>query len=121
MRYFYRIERITHRPTAEDKITIIKEVKEKDLQLGRILATKSYLEELHELQGKYSPAGYNSYDTKKGLGFNFQLLLIDVNDEMGYVVESTMEKAEATVIADREEEKEIFSNLGLDYSKLPLV
>ena len=119
-RYFYRIERITHRPAAEDKITIVKEVKENDLQLARILATKDYLEELQELQGKYSPESFSSYDTKRGLGFNYQLLLIDANDEEVYVVESTMEKIKPAVEAQKEEEKEIFQELGLDYDGLDL-
>lgn len=115
-RYIYRIEKITHRPAAEDKITIVKEIRENDLQLARILATKGYLEELQELRGKYSPASFNSYDTRKGIGFNYQLLLLDVKDEEVYVVESTMEKIEPAVVAQREEEKEIFLSLGLDYS-----
>ena len=119
-RYFYRIERITHRPAAEDKITVIKEVKEEDLQLSRLLATRSYLDELHELQGKYSPESFKSYDTRKGLGFNYQLLLIDSNDDEVYVVESTMQKIQPAVIAQKEEEKEIFESLGLDYSSVDL-
>ena len=73
-RYICTIERITHRPAAEDKITFIKEIRENDLQLARILATKGYLKELQELQGKYSPASFYSYDTRKGIGFNYQLL-----------------------------------------------
>lgn len=116
VRYYYRIERITHRPAAEDKITIVKEVKDEDLQLSRILATRSYLDELQELQGKYSPASFNSYDTRKGLGYNYQLILVDAEGGEVYVVESTMERIEAAVLAQREEEKEIFLNLGLDYS-----
>ena len=118
IRYFYRIERITHRPAAEDKITVIKEVKEKDLQLARILATKNYLEELQELQGKYSPESFNSYDTKRGLGYNYQLLLVDADDEEVYVVESSMEKIKPAVEAQKEEEKVIFQELGLDYAEL---
>lgn len=118
MRYFYRIERITHRPAAEDKITVIKEVKEDDLHLSRILATKFYLDEIQYLHGKYSPASFNTYDTRKGIGFNYQLLLVDSEDEEVYVVESTMEKIEESVVAQREEEKEIFVNLGLDYTSL---
>lgn len=118
IRYFYRVERITHRPAAEDKITVIKEVKENDLQLARILATKAYLEELQELQGKYSPESFKSYDTKRGLGYNYQLLLVDNDDEEVYVVESSMEKIKPAVDAQKEEEKWIFQELGLDYAEL---
>ena len=116
MRYFYRIEKITHRPAAEDKITVVREVKEKDLQLARILATKHFLEELQELRGQYSPESFKSYDLRKGIGFNYQLLLVDIKDEEVYMVESTMEKIAPAVAAQKLEEKEIFSVLGLDYS-----
>ena len=115
-RYFYRIERITHRPSAEDKITIVFEVEEEDLQLARLLITGRYLQELQELQGKYSPESFNSYDTRKGLGFNYQLLLIDRLEEEVYLVESTMEKIESAVAAQKEEEKRIFERLGLGFS-----
>ena len=115
-RYFYRIERITHRPSAEDKITIVSEVEEEDLQLARLLITGRYLQELQELQGKYSPESFNSYDTRKRLGFNYQILLIDRLEEEVYLVESTMQKIESAVTAQREEEKQIFHRLGFRYS-----
>lgn len=118
MRYFYRLVRITHRPTDEDKITVVKEVKENDLQLARIRGHQSFLEGLQDLRGKYSPAGFNSYDTGKGIGLNYQLLLIDSKEEEVYVVESSMEDIEAAVVAQREEEREVFRSLGLDYSEL---
>lgn len=86
------------------------------MQLARLLATRSYLDELQELQGKYSPTDFNSYDTRKGMGFNFQLILIDSKKAASYLVESTMEKMETALNSHREEEKEIFANLGLDYS-----
>ena len=116
--YFYRLVRITHRPAEEDKITVVKEVRENDLQLARILANQSFLEELQELRGKYSPRSFSSYDTRKGIGFNYQLLLIDHEQEEVYVVESTMQDKKAAVIAQKEEEKEIFMDLGLDYTEL---
>lgn len=114
--YFYRVEKITHRPTAEDKITVIKEIRESDLELARILATKSYLEELAELQGKYSPGSFRTYDTKKGIGYNCQLLLIDNYSNEIFIVETTMERIKPAVLAQQKEEKEIFQKLGL---KLP--
>ncbi|UZH55480.1 hypothetical protein JRG66_00850 [Salinimicrobium tongyeongense] len=110
--YLYRVEKITHRPAAEDKITIIKEIRENDLELARILATKAYLEELAELQGKYSPESFKSYDTRKGIGYNYQLLLINNSDSEIYIVETTMEKITPAVIAQQEEEKEIFLTLS---------
>ena len=119
-RYFYRIEKITHRPTAEDKITVVKEIKEEDLHLARLLATGRYLEELQELQGKYSPESFNSYDTRRGLGYNIQLLLIDKLEEEIYVVESTMQKIKSAVLAQKKEEESIFRALGLDSSFLIL-
>ena len=117
-RYFYRIERITHRPSAEDKITVVSEVEEEDLQLARLLITGRYLQELQELQelqGKYSPESFNSYDTRKGLGFNYQILFIDRLEEEVYLVESTMQKIESAVTAQKEEEKQIFHRLGFRY------
>ncbi|MGI0108251.1 hypothetical protein [Salinimicrobium sp. WS361] len=117
-RFIYRIEKITHRPAAEDKITLIKEVKESDLELGRILATKAYLEELPELQGKYSPGSFKTYDTRKGIGYNYQLLLIDIFENEIYIVETTMENILPAVLAQQKEEKEIFLKLGLHYPAL---
>lgn len=116
--YFYRIEKITHRPAAEDKITVIKEVREIDLELARILATKSFLEEFAELQGKYSPGSFQTYDTKKGIGYNCQLLLIDNYSNEIYIVETTMEKIKPAVLAQQKKEKEIFLKLGLNYPTL---
>ena len=117
-RYSYRIEKITHRPREEDKITVVKEIKEEDLNLARLLATKCYLEEIPFLKDQYSPQSFNSYDTKKGTGYNFRLLLIDALTEEVYTVESTMVKIEKAVAAQRKEEEEIFRTLGLEYSHL---
>lgn len=111
--YFYRIEKITHRPVAEDKITVIKEVRENDLELARILATKSYLEELSELQGKYSPGSFETYNTAKGIGYNYQLLLVDVSQDETFIVETTMERMKAALLVQQKVEKEIFLKLGL--------
>ena len=55
-RYFYRVDKISHRPEAEDKITVVQEVREDDLQLARILASKSYTQAVQDLRGKYSPS-----------------------------------------------------------------
>ena len=121
VRYYYRIERITHRPAAEDKITVVKEVKENDLQLARLIATGAYNHELQELEGRYSPGSFKSYDTRKGIGFNYQLVLIDRAEDEIYVVESTMEKIKFAVSAQKEEEEEIFRALGLNYSRLNLL
>lgn len=118
IKYFYRVERITHRPEEEDKITVVKEVREGNLEVARILATKDYLEELQGLQGKYSPASFGSYDTKKGIGYNYQLILLNADEDEEYVVESTMQKIVPDLVEQREEEKEIFWRLGLDYSNL---
>ena len=118
LRYYYKIEKITHRPSAEDIITVIKEIREDDLQIGRIVASRIYLEELYQIQGKYIPGSFASYDVRKGLGYNLQLLLIDSEDEKVYVVETTMEKTEAIIEAQQEEERRIFLNLGLDDSIL---
>lgn len=115
MRFFYRVVRITHRPAAEDIITVVKEVRENDLQLARILAYRRYLEELEDLRGKYSPTGFSSYDMRKGIGFNCQLLFIDNEDEEIYVVESSMQSTGTAVLAQQQEEKEIFRNLGMDF------
>ena len=120
MRYYYRIEKITHRPAAEDKITVVKEVQERDLQLARLIATRIYFDELQELQGKYSPGSFKAYDIRKGLGFNYQLVLIDKAEDEIYVVESTMQKIKSAVSAQKEEEEGIFQALGLDYSGLNL-
>lgn len=115
-RYYYRIEKITHRPKSEDMITTIKEVKEDDLLLGRILATKIFLDEKQYLERRYSPDSFESYDTKKGVGYNFQLLLIDLENQEKYLVETTMDKMESAVIAQKKEEEAIFNKLGLKYS-----
>ena len=114
LRYYYKIEKITHRPSAEDIITVIKEIREYDLQIGRIVASRIYLDELYEIQGKYSPASFSSYDIRKGRGYNLQLLLIDTNDEKVFVVKTTMEKIRAVIEPQKEEEKKIFYKLGLD-------
>lgn len=115
-RYFYRIEKICHRPTAEDKITIIKDIREEDLQLARIVATKNFLEEMQELKGKYSPASFEDYETKKGIGYNYQLLLVDELDNLTFIVETSMENMRIPVLEERNEEKEIFRTLGFKYS-----
>ncbi|NJW51555.1 hypothetical protein [Salinimicrobium oceani] len=120
IRYFYRVEMITHRPAAEDKITVLKEVKEEDLHLSRLLATKCFLDESQELKGKYSPSGFDTYDTRKGVGFNYQLLLVDTETEVEYLIETTMEHAGDQLTAMRKEEKAIFFKLGLDDEILAL-
>ncbi|MCY2685938.1 hypothetical protein [Salinimicrobium sp. TH3] len=119
-RFFYRIEKISHRPTEEDVITVINEIKENDLSMSRIVATRIYLDELLNLRGKYSPDSYTSYDLKKGMGFNVRLLLFDTKDEEVYVVESSMEKTKPAVEVQKEEEREIFKALGLDDSILKI-
>ena len=111
-RYFYRIEKICHRPTAEDKISIIKDFKDNDLQLAKLLATKYFLEEVQELNGKYSPAGYNDYKIQKGIGYNYQLLLIDTIDDVQYIVESTMESIILEVLSNKLKEKNILDNFN---------
>ena len=116
-RYYYKIEKITHRPSSEDIITVIKEIRDNDLQMGRTVASRLYLEELYKIQGEYSPGNFASYDIIKGLGYNLQLLLIDSEDENVYVVETTMEKT-AIIEANQKEERRIFLNLGLDDSIL---
>lgn len=118
MRYYYRIEKITHRPTEEDKITIITEVMDLDLKLARILATRNYFEEIQNLKGKYSPDCFQSYNTKKGLGFNYHLLFIDSDEEMELMVESTMKFLGKTLIAHREKEKGVFEKLDFEFPDL---
>lgn len=115
IRFYYRIEKITHRPVDEDKITIIKEVKEQDLILSRILATTAYEEEKHMMEGSYSPKNFKSYDTRKGIGFNLNLLMVDLVEDNIYIVESTMQDIQPPVKAQKKEEQEIFSSLGLQW------
>lgn len=88
--------------------------------MSRIVATRIYLDELQDLRDKYSPGSFSSYDLKRGMGFNVQLLLFDIEDEEVFVVESSMEKIREAVKAQKEEEQEIFQNLGLDPSILKI-
>lgn len=115
MRYFYRVEKIIHRPNEEDVIYQLREFKEEDLGLGRVLATKFFLEEKSSLIGKYSPASYSVYNFKKGVGYNYSLLLIDTLEEEVYIVESSMEGVAKAVTEQKKEEREIFKKLEVNF------
>ena len=120
-RYYYKIEKITHRPSDQDIITLIKEVRDPDLQKGRIIASQIYIQELCELQGRYSPESYTAYDLRKGIGYNIQLVLLD-SQNLGeeYLVESTMEKFQDIIKSNKVVEHRIFFNLGIDDSILKI-
>ena len=115
LRYYYRLEKIIHKPDTEDIISTIDEFKEFDLHLSRIIATKAFLENIIFLEGKYSPASYNSYDIKRGTGFNFSLLLLDDLNKEVYLVESTMTGIKDAVDAQKKEEREIFREAGFTF------
>lgn len=112
-KFYYRIEKITHKPSSEDVITTVEEVKENDLELGRLKATRILLDNLQELKGKYSPPSSRAYDRKRGRGYNLQLLLIDKEEKQKYLVESTMEDLSTSVKKQQKLEQEIFDHLGL--------
>lgn len=114
-KFIYRVEKICHLPTAEDKITIIKEVTNKDLHHARITATNFFLEAVQDLKGKYSPPGFNDYEPRKGKGYNYQLLMINTDDNTSLPVESTMENSIIDVLVNKLKERKIFEQLGLNF------
>lgn len=121
IRYYYKIEKITHRPSDQDIITLIKDIRDPDIERGRIVASQIYIQELCELQGKYSPESYDAYNLRKGVGYNIQLVLLDsLNLGEEYLVESTMEKHLDIVKSNKVIEQRIFFNLGLDDSILKI-
>lgn len=118
-RYYYKIEKITHRPSDPDIITLIKDIKDPDLEKARILATQIYIQELCELQGKYIPESYSANNLRKSVGYSIQLVLLD-SENIGneYMVESTMEKLQQVIKSNKIIEKKIFFSLGIDDSIL---
>lgn len=108
---------ITRQPDRET--SLFGEVTIANYNRKRLMAgIRTPIDELLELEGKYSPDSFKSYDIKKGLGFNYQLLLIDNIEEKVYVVESTMQDIKSTISAQRDEEEGIFQGLGLDLTYL---
>ncbi len=120
-RYYYKIEKITHRPSDQDIITLIKEIRDPDMERGRIVASQIYIQELCELQGKYSPDSYSTYVLRKGVGYNIQLVLLDSQNLVKeYLVESTMEELQDIIKSNKVVEQKIFFNLGIDDSILKI-
>lgn len=114
-RYFYRLEKIIHRPESEDVINTLEEIKQKDLAASRKKATRLFQEQLKSLTGKYSPESYSDYNTKLGKGYNLCLLLVDKVAGEEYLVESSMAKIRKSVEEQKKTERKIFRNSGYEY------
>ena len=114
-RFYYRIEKITHRPKEEGIISVVAEIREKKLTLARLLATKRFLEEKSSLGGAYSPSSYSTYKPARGKGYNLSLLFVDAVEEEIYLVESTMGAIIDAVDEQRKDEKSIFQKLGFNF------